>query len=365
MNQTTSNEIAKQPHNVNLEAPLVLITGGNGWLGGRVVAAMTEGLADTAAITSGGLKVRALVQAGEETIKLRQLGVEIVSGDIRDKQAQAAFLNNSDGALLIHLAGVIHPQKVAEFEAINARGTIDLIANARQAGVNRAVVMSSNSPIGCNPHPDHRFDETSPYNPYMGYGRSKWMMEVALRQEIAAAGPLEIVILRAPWFYGPNQPPRQTLFFQMVRDGKFPVVGNGTNRRSMGYTDNLAQGILRAAAHPAAAGEIFWIADEIPYTMNEIVETVRAVLRDDFGLKCKEGSLRLPGLISDVAMFGDGMLQTLGIYHQKLHVLSEMNKTIACDISKAKKLIGYAPAVALREGMRRSVGWCLSNGQPI
>ena len=86
--------------------------------------------------------------------------------------------------------------------------------------------MSSNSPCGTNPHPDHVFDEASPYRPYMHYGRSKMLMEQAVGQ-YQRDGKIETVIIRAPWFYGPNQPPRQSLFFRMIRDGKGPIVGGG------------------------------------------------------------------------------------------------------------------------------------------
>ncbi|MBB4200768.1 hypothetical protein CCR94_17530 [Rhodoblastus sphagnicola] len=348
-----------------LNAPLILVTGGGGWLGKRVVAALTAGLPEAGPLAVGGHRVRVLAPAGEVTSELMAFGVDIVTGDLRDPDAVADFLQDSQGAVLIHLAGIIHPRAVAEFEAINTQGAIGLIAAAKKAGVRRAVVMSSNSPIGCNPRPDHRFDEESPYNPYMGYGRSKMLMEKALRAEMAARTSLEICIVRAPWFYGPGQPPRQTLFFQMIKEGKFPIVGSGENRRSMGYTDNLAQGILLAAAHDAAVGEIFWLADEAPYTMLEVIETVGAVLREDFGMTVKPNRLRLPGVVGDIATLVDASLQSLGVYQQKIHVLSEMNKTIACDISKAKRLLGYRPEVALRDGMRRSTEWCLRNGQVI
>jgi nucleoside-diphosphate-sugar epimerase len=45
--------------------------------------------------------------------------------------------------------------------------------------------------------------------------------------------------------------------------------------------------------------------------------------------------------------------------------LSEMNKTIACSVDKAKRVLGYKPTIALEEGMRRSIRWCLDNGQHI
>jgi nucleoside-diphosphate-sugar epimerase len=51
------------------------------------------------------------------------------------------------------------------------------------------------------------------------------------------------------------------------------------------------------------------------------------------------------------------MLQGLGLYHQKVHVLSEMNKTIACSVERAAAELGYRPVVALEEGMRRSLKW--------
>jgi nucleoside-diphosphate-sugar epimerase len=66
-----------------------------------------------------------------------------------------------------------------------------------------------------------------------------------------------------------------------------------------------------------------------------------------------------------VARVVDGSLQALGLYHQKFHVLSEMNLTIACSIERAKKELGYHPLTDLREGMRRSISWVLARGDRI
>jgi nucleoside-diphosphate-sugar epimerase len=68
---------------------------------------------------------------------------------------------------------------------------------------------------------------------------------------------------------------------------------------------------------------------------------------------------------SEVALAVDATLQRAGLYNQKIHVLSEMNKTIACSVEKARGELGYRPGVELREGMRRSIAWCIENGQEL
>ena len=343
---------------------LVLVTGAAGWLGSRFVESLVRGLPEHPALRepNEALRIRALVLPGQNTSGLCKLSerIEIVEGDIRNSGDCAKFCADAKDAVLFHTAGVIHPKRVSEFYDINVTGTERLLDAAIAAGVKRAVVVSSNSPCGCNPHPDHLFDELSPFNPYMNYGRSKMQMELAVRERGAK---IETVVIRAPWFYGPNQPPRQTLFFQMVRDGKAPIVGGGNNLRSMAYVDNLCQGLMLAAITERANGQVYWIADRQPYSMNEIIDTIERLLEKEFGHTCKHKRMRLPGIASEVAWLADKTLQGLGLYNQKIHVLSEMNKTIACSVARAEHELGYNPTVALEEGMRRSLKWCAENGQ--
>jgi nucleoside-diphosphate-sugar epimerase len=340
---------------------LALVTGGAGWLGSRLVGALVQGMPECAAWLpqlNPDLRVRCLVLAGEDASLIEELGdrVEVVRGDITRAEDCARLCEGADGATLFHVAGIIHPKRRADFYRVNVDGTRNVLEAAIAAGVRRAVVMSSNSPCGTNPHPDHVFDESSPYRPYMHYGRSKMLMEQAVGA-YQQAGKIETVIIRAPWFYGPNQPPRQSLFFRMIRDGQGPLVGGGGNRRSMAYVDNLSQGLILAAATAAANGQTYWIADERPYTMSEVVDTVERLLEMEFGQKCAHKRMRLPGIASEVAWVVDKTLQGVGLYHQKVHVLSEMNKTIACSVEKAKAELGYRPVVDLEEGMRRSLKW--------
>ena len=342
---------------------LVLITGAAGWLGLGLASALVKGLPDVPALNNNplsGLRIRCLVLPGQDVANLSAISpdLDIVRGDVTAPASLDAFFQGAKNAVLFHCVGVIHPHRAADFERINTVGSINVWEAAARAGVKRVVVMSSNSPCGCNPHPDHLFDEDSPYNPYMGYGRSKMLMEIALRERAAKGGP-ETVILRAPWFYGPFQPPRQTEFFVMVRDGKGPLLGQGVNRRSMSYIDNLSQGMLLSALVPQAAERTYWIGDEKPYEMREILDTIERVLERDFKIPCRKKRLRLPSVMADAAEMADFCLQKFGLYHQKIHVLSEMNKTIACSVQKAIRELGYSPAVNLEEGMRRSIAWLM------
>jgi nucleoside-diphosphate-sugar epimerase len=344
----------------------ILITGAGGWLGKRLVKkiAARDFAADVLDHLPRSVSIRCLVLPGENADPLRASGGEVVEGDIRDPQACAKFCQGAEGALLLHAAGIIHPRRVKQFYEVNTVGTQNVLNAAVAARVRRAVIVSSNSPMGVNPYPGHLFDESSPYLPYMNYGRSKMQMELKVK-EIASDGRIEAVLVRAPWFYGPGQPRRQTVFFSMIREGKVPIVGSGKNLRSMAYIDNLCEGLLLAAFVQGAKGRTYWIADRCPYSMNEIVDTVERLLEREFHLPVAHKRLRLPNVAGGVATEADRFLQLLGFYNQKIHVLSEMNKNIACSVAKAEAELGYSPMVALEEGMRRSLAYCLEQGIQI
>jgi len=342
---------------------IALVTGAAGWLGMGVVNALVNGLPDhpDLAIPEKELTIRCLVEPGQNASHLRKISasLEIVEGDILRPETLIRFFDGAEGAVLYHLAGIIHPKKIRDLKQVNTQGALNVYAAAVAAKVGRAVMVSSNSPCGNNPRPDHLFDESSPYHPYMTYGLSKMLMEQGVWELHHRGNAPETVIVRPCWFYGPFQPPRQTEFFTMIRDGKGPVVGSGSNPRSMSYIDNLAQGLLLAGKVGGIDGNTYWIADKRAYPMKEILDTIESLLREDFSIPCKGKRLKLPSFAADFAGFVDFCMQAVGLYHQKVHVLSEMNKTIACSVEKAEKELGYRPSVGLREGMRRSIAWLL------
>ena len=66
-----------------------------------------------------------------------------------------------------------------------------------------------------------------------------------------------------------------------------------------------------------------------------------------------------------LAKIADRLLQALGLYQMEVHVAGEMHRDIACSVDKARAALGYAPPIALEEGMRRSIEWCRLNGIDI
>jgi nucleoside-diphosphate-sugar epimerase len=336
-------------------ATTAVVTGAGGWLGQNLVRALAPARD----------RVRCLVHEEAAAPLLAVVGpnVEVVVGDVRDVVAIDRLFEDVSEPTVFHTAAVIHPTEgTREFYDVNVGGTELLLDGARRGGARRFVHVSSNSPFGANASPHDRFTEASPYNPYLGYGRSKMEAELVVRRA-HDRGDTGTVIVRAPWFYGPYQPERQTAFFRAIARGRFPLVGSGTQQRSMVYVDNLVQGLLRAESTESAAGRQYWIADARPYELSEILETVRTALRAEGVRTTERRPIRLPALVGSLAEAVDRALQERGRYVQAVHVLGELKDSIACDISAARADLGYEPQFELLGGMRASIRWCLDHGQ--
>ncbi len=334
-----------------------IVTGAAGWLGQNLV----RELAPT------GRRVRCLVRDEGERPLVEIVGptIEAVVGDVRDPAALDRLFDGAGAATVFHALGVVHAAgRTREFFDTNVGGTELVLDRARRHRARRFVHVSSNSPFGANPSPLDRFDEDSPYDPYLAYGESKRQAE-ELVFRAAARGDVEAVVLRAPWFYGPHQPARQSRFFSAVRRGRFPMVGDGTQRRSMVYTGHLVQGMLLAEAVPGAAGRAYWIADAEPYELRDVIATVRSALEAE-GLEVStRRPLRVPVTAAALAARADAFLQGRGRYVQALHVIGELKDTIACDVTRAREELGFDPSTSLLDGMRASIRWCLERGDAL
>lgn len=97
-----------------------------------------------------------------------------------------------------------------------------------------------------------------------------------------------MVALRPSWSApppstAPTSPPNRAALFRLVKSGRFPLVGDGNNRRSLVYVDNVVQVMLLSEAIERARGQTYWVADSRDYRMREIVDVFEMVLERDCG----------------------------------------------------------------------------------
>lgn len=335
---------------MNFDYQKVFITGSGGWLGQRLIerTLFKNDARNSEYLSDFNLYCHSLE---DSDINFNQNFYSKFTGSLTIKKNCEEFLSNADNtSLLIHTAGIIHPKKVSEFFDINLLATKSLIEIAIKQGVKKMIVISSNSPIGCNKNnqKENFFNETSAYNPYMNYGKSKMQMEEMLADYINQG--IDITILRPPWFYGKGMPARQLEFYKMIIAGRFPFIGSGNNIRSIVNIDNIIDCIYLAAINPISKGETYWVSDDGNMTMNEIVNTISEMFSTELLFDVKKNRIHLPDFVGVIAEKVDQFLQYLGLYNQKIHVLSEMNKNIACTNKKAKIQLGYQPKVSLYKG---------------
>jgi uncharacterized protein YbjT (DUF2867 family) len=217
---------------------MILLTGGTGFIGSRIVRALR--VEDRA--------VRALVRDQADAGRLQALGCETVVGDMTDAASLRAAVEGCD--TVIHLVAILQG-KPSEFDRVMTQGTRDLVAAAQEAGVRRFVLMSA---LGFD-------DQTKDLVPYY---RAKWQME----QDVKASG-LEHVIFRPSFVFGPGAGALE----QFKKIAKLapvtPIVGPGTQRIQPIWVDDVAAYYAAAVDKPEAANRTFELGGPDVVTWNE------------------------------------------------------------------------------------------------
>ena len=328
------------------DSPLAFLTGGTGFVGSHLAEALL----------TRGYRVRALVRSSPKW--LDGLDVELVRGDLHDAEALAAGAAGAD--VVYHVAGLTRARDQATLDAANVDGTIALLEAVRQHApdVRKVLVTSSLEALGPNRlAPDGAAlpaVEADPLAPISMYGRSKARMEAAVRERFA---DLPVVIVRPPAVYGP----READIFEMVKGasrGLFAVVGRSdVPRLSLVHVRDLVRGMIDLAESDATAGETYFVG-----TPGYAWDEVRAAMERALGRRTRRLAVP-PALIGVAGAAAEAVGRVTGSLPPLTRDKAEAARhTWICTSAKARAAVGYAPRVALGEGMAETVAWYREHG---
>lgn len=247
--------------------------------------------------------------------------------------------------VFFHAAGVIRAGSYEEFLAGNRDAAVRAFEGVH---ARRFVLVSSLAVAG----PGGGIDETTPCEPVSLYGKSKWEGE----QEIwRRRDRMPVTVIRPPVVYGPRDSGLYELY-RLVALGLRPDIGMSL---SLVHVRDLAEGIVRSAETPAAANEVFFMANPGAHTAAELLDAVadglgRRVVR--FPVPARV--IRFLGAVSeDVSEF----LGRRAVFGRDKAV--EMTqKEWSCASGKARKLLGWEAKIPLARGMEETVAWYRSEG---
>lgn len=302
-----------------------LVTGGAGFIGSHLV----EGL------LKRGLEVRVLDNflTGRRENLAPFLGrIELIEGDIRDIATCQRAVDGMD--YILHQAALPSvPRSIADpftTDAINVRGTLNVLRAAVEAHIKRLVFASSSACYGDEPNlPKREGAEGQPLSPY---AVSKFAGEKYLQVFTLTYG-LETVSLRYFNVFGPRQNPLSQyaavipLFITKILRGEPPTIfGDGEQSRDFTYVANVVEANFLACKAPGASGGVFNIACAGRITVNDLAEAVN---------------------------------RKLGTSVRPIHTDPRPGdiKHSFADISAAERVLKYRPLVGFDEGLDETINW--------
>jgi uncharacterized protein YbjT (DUF2867 family) len=294
---------------------VILVTGATGFVGGHVVHALR----------ADGRDVRCLVRDRRRGERLEAWGCELADGDMTRPESLQAAATGCDTVL--HLVA-IRQGRPEQFDRTMTKGTRNLLAAAREAGVSRFVHMSV---LGTSA-------ETKDLVPYY---RAKWEME----QDVKSAG-LPHVIFRPSLIFGKDGGILPT-FARLARLAPVtPIIGSGTQRIQPIWADDVGAYFAKAVDLDAAIDRTFELGGPEAVTWNEFWERLKRVR----GIR--RPSVHVPvGLMKVNALVTERLPGNIPLTRDLLKMLEAVDNVVT-DTS-AVEIFGL-PLVALDEQLRRA-----------
>jgi nucleoside-diphosphate-sugar epimerase len=314
----------------------VFVTGGSGFIGGRLIERLAREEND----------VRALARSEAAARRVAALGADAIRGDLHDHDALVAGASGAQVAfhLAAHL-GEWGPRE--DFERGNVEGTRNVLAACKEAKVRRFVHCGTEAALMAG-QPLVQVDETAPLRPdsRAPYPATKAKAEQAVRD--ASTGGFETVVLRPRFVWGKGDTTLLPEMVAAVEAGKWAWIGGGRNLTDTTHVDNVVEGLLRAAER-GRPGDAYFVTDGEPVVFREFVTAMletQGVEPPDRGLPAWTAAP-----MARVAEAAWKLLPLRGT--PPMTTLRSWLLTQECtiDISKAREELNYAPIVTHAQGL--------------
>jgi nucleoside-diphosphate-sugar epimerase len=336
-------ESQSAPNAGSTGAMRVLVTGAAGFIGGHVV----ERLADA------GHRVFPMIRSQPLPEGLAKFRDAVRSADLRDPESLLRAVRDVD--VVVHLGGLTRARSESEFMDTNADGVARLVRAAREAapGLRRFVYVSSLSAGGPS---DGAVGvrEDAPPRPVSPYGRSKLAGEDRLRE---AAGDVPWTVLRPPVVYGPGERDLRAMF-RYAQRGWVPLLGARGRAYSIVHARDLADAVLAVIATPAAAGQVYYVAEPRSYAGRELVAHIAAALGR------KPRVIPVPDWAAAVVATTGSALKSLLRRPPLLTLdkLPELVRSWVCSPEKIERECGFRCRIAFPEGAVETAEWYRARG---
>lgn len=312
----------------------IALTGATGYTGGKLLAALL----------ARGDSVSALARPTSH--QPRAGDMRWIEGDLADARALDLLVEGADA--VIHVAAVYrtagHPDSY--YREVNVRGTERLLEAAARFGVHRFVHTSTVGVHGDVANPPA--DETAPFAPGDVYQATKAEAE-ALALDFQRRRGLPVTVVRPGAIYGPGET-RFLKLFRAIARGRYAIVGSGRALYHPVFIDDLVAGFLLALERPEAVGEAFILAGPRYVTQSELAAVIaRHTGGRVLPFRIPAAPLRWAGALCELVCIPLGLEPPL---HRRR--VEFWTKSRAFSIEKARRLLGYAPAVDLEEGVART-----------
>ena len=268
--------------------------------------------------------------------------------DIRDVESLSNSI--SEGSILINLAAEHRDdvRPLSLYDEVNVGGARNVCKVANDTNVKTIVFTSSVAVYGFAPI---NTDESGQIAPFNDYGRTKYEAEQVYKAWQAEAPDVRtLVIVRPTVAFGEQNRGNVYNLLRQIAFGKFVMVGDGKNRKSMAYVENVAAFLQYAVTSFKPGVHIYNYIDKPDSSMNTLVGTVNRMLG-----KPEQIGFRLPFVVGyAIGMCFDALSAITG----KRFAISSIRVKKFCSNSMFDTSIaetGFVPPVPLSEALERTV----------